>query len=57
MSEPIHHPTPPHVVDLNAKMKLPVDQEVYIRPFQKNDSLSFVEAVHDSVDTVGVWMA
>jgi len=38
-------------------MKLPVDHEVYIRSFQKNDSLSFVEAVHESVDTVGVWMS
>ncbi|ESS72107.1 putative acetyltransferase [Methyloglobulus morosus KoM1] len=36
-------------------MKLPVNQEVYIRPFRKNDALSFVEAVHESVATVGAW--
>ncbi len=38
-------------------MKISVNQEVYIRPFKEDDGLSFVEAVHESVATVGAWMS
>jgi ribosomal-protein-serine acetyltransferase len=37
-------------------LELTVNQEVYIRPFHENDGLAFVEAVNESIATVGVWM-